>query len=160
MSAMPRWLALAGAIVTSACTMTGGSMDTTHATAEQDRKAVAALDTEYQAAVEGNDAETIARIHHEDMILVVSSGTVVTGKQIEQRARDKSTRFEKQVEVDDSQVVRVWGDTAVVTAKLWLKGTRPSGDAFDYKLWFSDTYVRTPTGWRYAFGQAGAPLPK
>ncbi len=135
-------------------------MDTTHATHDQDRKAVAALDTQYQAAVEGNDAETIARIHHEDMILVVSSGTVVTGKQIEQRARDKSTRFEKQVEVDDSQVVRVWGDTAVVTAKLWLKGTRPSGDAFDYKLWFSDTYVRTPTGWRYAFGQAGAPLPK
>ena len=146
MSAMPRWLALAGAIVTSACTMTGGKVDTTHATAEQDRKAVAVLDTQYQAAVEGNDAETIARIHH--------------GKQIEQRARDKSTRFEKQVEVDDSQVVRVWGDTAVVTSKLWLKGTRPSGDAFDYKLWFSDTYVRTPTGWRYAFGQAGAPLPK
>jgi hypothetical protein len=64
------------------------------------------------------------------------------------------------VEVDDSQVVRVWGDTAVVTAKLWLKGTRPNNEAFDYKLWFSDTYVRTPTGWRYAFGQAGAPLPK
>jgi len=57
-------------------------------------------------------------------------------------------------------VVRVWGDTAVVTAKLWLKGKRPNGEAFDYKLWFSDTYVRTPTGWRYAFGQAGAPLPK
>jgi ketosteroid isomerase-like protein len=157
---MPRWLALAGAMAMSACTMTGGRMDMTHATAEQDRKAVAALDTEYQAAVERNDAETIARIHHDDMILVVSSGTVVTGKQIEQRAREKANRYEKQVEVDDSQVVRVWGDTAVVTAKLWLKGTRQNGDAFDYKLWFSDTYVRTPTGWRYAFGQAGAPLPK
>ena len=51
-------------------------------------------------------------------------------------------------------------DTAVVTAKLWLKGTRQNGEAFDYKLWFSDTYVRTPTGWRYFFGQAGAPLPR
>ena len=54
----------------------------------------------------------------------------------------------------------VAADTAVVTANLWLKGTRSTGEAFDYKLWFSDTYVRTPTGWRYAFGQAGAPLPK
>jgi len=32
------------------------------------------------------------------------------------------------------------------------------GKAFDYKLWFSDTYVRTPTGWRYVFGQASLPL--
>ena len=127
---------------------------------EADRRAVAVLDTEYQAAVERNDAVTMARIHHDNMILVVSSGAVVTGKQLEQRAREKTTKFEQQVEVDDSQVVRVWGDTAVVTAKLWLKGTRPTGEAFDYKLWFSDTYVRTPTGWRYAFGQAGAPLPK
>ena len=135
-------------------------MDTNQGSTEQDRRAVAALDTEYQAAVGRNDAETMARIHHENMFLVLSNGTVVTGKQLEQRARDKSTRYEQQIEVDDSQVVRVWGDTAVVTAKLWLKGTRPSGEAFDYKLWFSDTYVRTPTGWRYAFGQAGAPLPK
>ena len=127
---------------------------------EIDRQAVAALDTEYQAAVGRNDDVTMARIHHEDMYLVLTNGTVLTGKQLEQRARDKASVYERQVEVDDSQVVRVWGDTAVVTAKLWLKGTRSTGEAFDYKLWFSDTYVRTPTGWRYAFGQAGAPLPK
>ena len=36
--------------------------------AEQDRKAVAALDTEYQAAVGRNDAATMACIHHENMI--------------------------------------------------------------------------------------------
>ena len=48
--------------------------------------------------------------------------------------------------------------TAVVTAKLWLKGAS-DGKAFDRKLWFSDTYVRTPTGWRYAFGQASLSLP-
>ena len=125
---------------------------------EEDRKTVFNLDVEYQAAVERNDAETMARIHHEDMILVLSNGTVVTGAALEKNARDKARTFERQVVVDDSRVVRVWGDTAVVTAKLWLKGTRASGEAFDYKLWFSDTYVRTPAGWRYFFGQAGAPV--
>jgi hypothetical protein len=30
----------------------------------------------------------------------------------------------------------------------------------DYKLWFSDTYVRTPKGWSYVFGMASLPLPK
>jgi ketosteroid isomerase-like protein len=54
--------------------------------------------------------------------------------------------------------VRVWGDTAVVTALLWAKGTE-EGKPFDYHLWFSDVYVRTPQGWRYVFGQAAQPLP-
>ncbi len=130
------------------------------ASVDDDKKAVAALDTRYQAAVEKNDAETMARIHHESMILVLSNGTVLTGAFLEKRARDKAITFEQQVEVDNSQTVRAWGDTAVVTAKLWLKGTRANGEAFNYKLWFSDTYIRTPTGWRYAFGQAGAPLPE
>ncbi len=130
------------------------------ASVEDDKKAVAALDTRYQAAVEKNDAETMARIHHENMILVLSNGTVLTGAFLEKRARDKAITFEQQVEVDNSQTVRAWGDTAVVTAKLWLKGTRANGESFNYKLWFSDTYIRTPTGWRYAFGQAGAPLPE
>ena len=129
-------------------------------TAQADREAVARLDIQYQSAVERNDADTMALIHHENMILVLSNGTVVSGKQLEQLAREKTRTFEHQVMVDDSRVVRVWGDTAVITAKLWLKGTRANGEAFDYKLWFSDTYVRTPTGWRYFFGQAGAPLPK
>jgi hypothetical protein len=54
--------------------------------------------------------------------------------------------------------VRVWNDTAVVTARLWLKGVN-EGEAFDRRLWFSDTYVRTPAGWRYVFGQASLSLP-
>ena len=33
------------------------------------------------------------------------------------------------------------------------------GKAFERKLWFSDTYVRTSSGWRYVFGQASIPLP-
>ena len=152
MAEISRMAALGGVVAAMAAVTAAASVD-------EDRKAVATLDIQYQSAVERNDAETIARIHHDDMILVLSNGTVVTGAQIEQRARDKSFKFERQVVVDDSRVVRVLGDTAVVTAKLWLKGTRPSGDAFDYKLWFSDTYVRTPSGWRYFFGQAGAPLP-
>jgi ketosteroid isomerase-like protein len=54
---------------------------------------------------------------------------------------------------DTEQTVRVWGDTAVITALLAAKGT-DDGEPFDYKLWFSDTYVRTAGGWRYVFGQA------
>ena len=114
-----------------------------------------------QAAVERNDAEAMGRILHPDMILVVGAGTVYTREQIIASARNEDAIYEHQVEDEGTQTVRLFGrDTAVVTARLWLKGQyRESGQSFDRTLWFSDTYVRTPEGWRYAFGQASIALP-
>jgi uncharacterized protein (TIGR02246 family) len=131
-----------------------------HASPEDDIAAVAALDTAYQAAVERNDAEAMAEILHPDMILVVGRGDVFTREDLLTSARDEQFVYEQQVEDEGTQVVRLYGeDTAIVTARLWLKGTGPNGP-FDRRLWFSDTYVRTPDGWRYAFGQASLSLPQ
>ena len=127
--------------------------------AERDAAEVAALDTQYQAAVEGNDAATMDRILADDFVLVLGNGTVHTKAELLEEARSRSIAWEEQKEIDGSQKVRVWGDTAVVTAKLRVKGIR-DGKAFDRTLWFSDTYVRTSSGWRYVFGQASLPLPK
>jgi len=124
-----------------------------------DKQIVAALDTEFQAAVGHNDAGTMDRILADDMVLVLGDGRVFTKSEQIQEAREGRIRYEQQIEIDNSQKVRVWGDTAVVTAKLWIKGTR-DGIPFERKLWFSDTYVRTKDGWKYAFGQASLPLPK
>ena len=124
----------------------------------QDAKTVADLDTQYQAAVKRNDAAAMDRILHDDFVLVLGDGEVATKADLLQLARSKTIVWEKQDEEPGSQKVRTWGDTAVVTAKLWIKG-KQSGKPFDRKLWFSDTYVRTKTGWRYAFGQASLPLP-
>ncbi len=123
---------------------------------EDDARAVAALDTEYQAAVKSNDAAAMDRILADDFVLVTGRGKVYTKADLLEEARKKSTAYEKQDELE--QKVRVWGDTAVVTALLWIKGTS-DGKPIDRKLWFSDTYVRTPKGWKYAFGQASIPLP-
>jgi ketosteroid isomerase-like protein len=125
---------------------------------ERDAAEVAALDTTYQAAVEQNDAATMDRILADDFVLVLGTGTVHTKAELLEEARSKSITWDVQRELDGSQKVRVWGDTAVVTAKLRVKGTR-EGKAFDRTLWFSDTYVRTASGWRYVFGQASLALP-
>jgi uncharacterized protein (TIGR02246 family) len=130
------------------------------ADSKTDAETVAALDTQYQAAVEKNDAETMARILADDFVLVLGNGNVYTKEDLLKSAREKSIVYEQQVEVDNSQKVRVWGDTAVVTAKLWVKGTKTGNESFDRKLWFSDTYVRTKNGWKYVFGQASIALPK
>lgn len=131
-----------------------------HASPEEDRRIVAALDTAYQAAVERNDAEAMAQILHPDMILVVGRGTVYTREDLLRSARERELEYTHQVEDEGTQVVRLYGeDTAIVTARLWLQGVSKEGEAFDRRLWFSDTYVRTPEGWRYAFGQSSISLP-
>jgi ketosteroid isomerase-like protein len=117
---------------------------------------VAKLDTEYQAAVKANDAATMDRILADDFVLVVGNGKTFSKADLLQMAREKKVTYERQDELE--QKVRVWGDTAVVTALLWIKGTG-EGKSFERKLWFSDTYVRTDKGWRYVFGQASLPLP-
>jgi ketosteroid isomerase-like protein len=121
-----------------------------------DEKAVAALDTEYQAAVKRNAAATMDRLLADDFVLVTGLGKIYTKADLLEEARSKRLVYEHQE--DSEQKVRVWGDTAVITALLWAKGTE-SGKPFDYKVWFSDTYVRMPNGWRYVFGQASTRLP-
>ena len=132
----------------------------TPAAIESDKKIVADLDTAYQAAVERNDADAMAEILHEDMILVVGRGDVYAGADLIKAARDHVIDYEAQVEDEGTQTVRMYGpDTAIVTARLYIRGTTKSGDKIDKRLWFSDTYVRTEKGWRYAFGQASLALP-
>jgi len=127
-------------------------------TLENIEKTVADLDTRYQAAVKINDVDTMSAILHESMILVRGNGAVVTREEILNGARSRDTTYEIQDEERGTQKVRVWGeDTAVVTAKLRIKGHRRDGESFDRTVWFSDTYVRTSAGWRYAFAQVTQP---
>jgi ketosteroid isomerase-like protein len=115
---------------------------------------VARLDEQFQAAVKANDARTIDKIVSDDFILVTGSGDVFNKQQLLDEAHSLQTTYEQQEDTERS--VRVWGNTAVVTAKLRVKGVR-GGKPIDYTLWFSDTYIRMLTGWRYVFGQASLP---
>jgi ketosteroid isomerase-like protein len=125
-----------------------------------DAKAVADLDTQYQKAVKENDAATMSRILLDDFVLVVGNGSTFNKSNLLEDAKSKRFDYEKQDEMEGTQKVRVWGDTAVVTALLWIKAKDAKGAQQDRKLWFSDTYVRTKDGWRYAFGQASLALPR
>ena len=119
-----------------------------------DARTVAALDTKYQAAVKNNDAATMNRILADNFVVVTGSGKVYTKADLIQMAQTRRVQYEHQE--DSNQTVQVWGDTAVVTAELWMKGT-DHGNPFDWHIWFSDTYVRTPAGWRYVHGMASLP---
>lgn len=128
-----------------------------NAPGDRDAAEVAALDLAFQAAVKDNDADAIDAILHPVYCLVLGDGRTVSRAELVEEARAGRINYEIQDEYPGTQAVRVWGDTAVVTAKLRIKGVE--GDRhFDRSLWFSDTYVRTECGWRYAFAQASLPV--
>ena len=123
-----------------------------------DHDVVAELDCAYQAAVKRNDAAAMDRIFHPDFQLVVGTGRRSNREDLLREARSGAVIYKLQDEEAGSQTVLVSGDTAIVTAKLRIKAS-VNGKPLDETLWFSDTYVRTPKGWRYFFGQASLPLP-
>lgn len=114
------------------------------------------LDRDYQSAVKRNDSETMDRILDDAFVLVTGAGKTFTKADLLEEARSGRMDYERQD--DEQQTVRLWGDTAIVTALLTAKGTE-DGQPFSYRVWFSDTYIRTPKGWRYAFGQSAGRLP-
>lgn len=128
------------------------------ATPETDIATVAQIDQLYQLAVKKNDADTMARIMHPKFELVLGDGRRFSREDLLEAARTSRFIYELQDEEAGSQHVIVWGDTAIVTAKLLLKARR-GDEVIDRVLWFSDTYVRTDRGWMYLFGQASLPLP-
>jgi ketosteroid isomerase-like protein len=123
--------------------------------AESDRKTLAALDDQFQLAVKNNDTAAIGRLLAPNFILVNGKGQVFTRAQLVAEAQ-AGTVYEHQE--DSNKTVRLYGDTAVVTALLWVKGT-DAGKPFDKKVWFSDTYLRTPNGWQYTFAQSSLAAP-
>ena len=130
---------------------TDNTATSTHSDEEDEKHTVATLDAEYQEAVKQNDAATMDRILADGFVLVTSSGKTYSKSELIEEAKSGRTKYEHQEDTD--KAVRVWGDTAIVTAKLWEKGTE-EGKPFDHRLWFSDVYRHTPQGWRYVFAQS------
>ena len=123
----------------------------------KDAETVKELDTRYQQAVKDNDVATMDAILADDFVLLTGTGKNYSKADLLAEARSGRIHYDRQ---DDSdQTVHIWGDTAVITAKLTAAGT-DSGKAFDYQVWFSDTYVRPATGWKYVFGQSSTHLPQ
>jgi ketosteroid isomerase-like protein len=122
-----------------------------------DAQMVGALDTVYRAALKANDIAIMDQILADDFVLVSDRGASLTKADLINEAREKRTIFEDEGVEEGTQKVRVWRDTAVVTELLRIKGTR---DQPPFKVWFNETYVRTPTGWRCVFAQASIPFLK
>lgn len=148
--------------MTRAATLAASLAACATAQANDDARLVGEMDVAYQAAVEKGDWQAMERILHPGFVLVLGDGRVYTREEVVGSSKKGVITYRRQAIVPGTQAVRLYGrDTATVTAQLHLTGKRNDNAAsFDFKLWYTDTYVRTAEGWRYAFGQAGTPLPE
>jgi len=69
------------------------------ASPDDDRRAVATLDTAYQAAVERNDADAMAAILHDEMVVILGDGRVETRDDLLRLARERVISYERQIDV-------------------------------------------------------------
>ena len=99
-----------------------------------DAQTVAKLDAVYQAAVKANDVAILDEILADDFVLITDRGASLTKADLIREAREKRTTYEHQDVEEGTQKVRIWRDTAVVTALLRIKGTKDQ-NPFDYKVW-------------------------
>ena len=91
------------------------------------------------------DVVGMRRMIHDDFLGIDPSGTPLTKDQIVDTYG--SGLFVLQTLVMEEQLVRVLGDTGVVTASSTMRGRTPDGE-FEQRYRFTDVYVREDGEWR------------
>jgi ketosteroid isomerase-like protein len=135
------------ALLAAALACTGGAA----AAPASDESTLATLDRAMQKAVVDRDPVAFAGFLTDDYVLVVSTSRMADKAAVVAEIDDPGIRMD----LNDSHDlrIRVHGDTAMVIADLHQVGRR--GDApFDYWVRYTDTWIRTPAGWKCLSGHA------
>ena len=135
------------AVLAAALALASGSA----ALASSDEAELARLDRAMQRAVVDRDPVAFASFLTDDYVLVVSTSRVVGKAEVVAEIDSPDGRMD----VNDSHDlrIRVHGDTAMVIADLHQVG-RQGDTPFDYWVRYTDTWIRTPAGWKCLSGHA------
>lgn len=121
------------------------------AASDKDLKELISIDKKMQRAFVDRDIATLEKIFTDDYVLVLSSGTERTKKEVLADVASPENHWE--INETSDWKVRVHGDTAIVVAMLHQKGV-DHGQPFDSNVKFSDTYIRENGTWRNVHAHA------
>lgn len=114
-------------------------------TPTNDHTAVIQAEQALAAAYLTLNLATIDRLLHPDYVTVQPDGTIETKAETLASLQTGDRRWE--LAESDELVVRLHGDTAVVTGRWRGRGSN-GAVTFDYQARFLSTWVRTIAGWR------------
>ena len=142
----PRFLRRAVLAAALACSAASSAAPVVDDAAELTR-----LDQAMQRAVVDRDPVAFASFLTDDYVLVVSNSRMVDKAAVVAEIDSPDARMD----VNDSTDlrIRVHGDTALVIADLHQVG-RNGDTPFDYWVRYTDTWIRTPAGWKCVSGHA------
>jgi hypothetical protein len=118
---------------------------------ETDNDVVQKLDQQLNALIVAHKSREAAALYTDDFLLTTSSGKVKTKQDMLSEIGMTDLVFE--INETENVKVRVLENTAVLTGTLHQKGTFKE-NAFDAKLFVTDTWVRTSGGWKLMAGHA------
>lgn len=127
----------------------------THAATEPDEQLLIEIERQWAAAYVNGEADKLDAIFSPDYIQT-NTRAVVTGKADEVGdLRSGSFRYEK---FDTTEMkVQLYGDAAVVTGKIYLKGVdMKSGKTIEGTMRMTDTFIRQGGKWRVVASQTTA----
>ena len=105
-----------------------------------------AAEQEIARAMANNDADGITRSLADDWVVIATSGGVAEGKSVFADGIKSGYLTRKTFEISEPRV-RLYGDTAVVTAKVQTSGTF-QGNPFDVTERQTDVLVWKDGGWK------------
>jgi len=105
-----------------------------------------AAEQEIARAMRNNDADGIVRLLADDWAVIATSGGVAEGKSVFADGIKSGYLTRKTFEISEPRV-RLYGDTAVVTAKVQTSGTF-QGNPFDVTERQTDVLVWKDGGWK------------
>ena len=120
--------------------------DDTTASPASDAESFSTLLTEWNEAIVANDPEAIGRFAEPDWVFVGENGIFAGDQFLESVAKGRVTHDFMTSDVHD---VRVYGDVAIVTARVRNSGTF-EGNPFQLDEWSTDVFIRRADGWRCA----------
>jgi ketosteroid isomerase-like protein len=135
---------LRGAALVLACALLCGA-----ATDEGPR--LRSLERELNQAIAQRDTQRVNDLLSDDWLLVTGSGRVKTKRDMLADIARPDIEFQDNETRD--VMVRVWGDTAVLTGTLHQR-YKQDGKQQDVTLRYTDTWTRTGDSWRQVSGHA------
>src|SRR6185312_17093312 len=120
-----------------------------HAAAPDEGLRLRSLERDLDRAIAQRDARRVGELLADDWLLVGSTGKVKTKAQLLAELALPDLEFQDNETRD--VLVRIWGDTAVLTGVLHQR-YRLHGELRDVTLRYSDTWTRVGDGWRQVSG--------
>ena len=120
-----------------------------HAAVPEEGLRLRNLERDLDRAIVQRDARRVSELLADDWLLVSTSGKVKTKAELLAELALPDLEFQDNETRD--VLVRIWGDTAVLTGVLHQR-YRLHGELRDVTLRYSDTWTRVGDGWRQVSG--------